>query len=106
FAHLWVVVDEEHQRTARGLAGARTFEERLEVGAFVPAVATRRIEGRHAPDVGPLPDRALRNAEKLRRLAEREPIAVTACRPPGVLRRHPSNLPKSAGSLHPGWARL
>ena len=57
-------------------------------------------EGRDAADVGPFPDRALRDAQELRRLAERQPVALAGSSPPWtwVSRRHTANLPKRAPS--------
>src|SRR5205814_6444433 len=104
-AHLRVVVDEQDEGTARGLAGTRALEERLEVGALVAAVPARRIEGRHAAHVGPLADGALGDAEELGRLAERQPVAVASGRRALVARGHTANLPKCAASLHLSGSR-
>src|SRR5439155_3417813 len=100
FADLRVVVDEQHERAARRLSGPRTLEEGLEVTALVPAMPAGGVEGRDAADVGPFPDRALRDAQELRRLAERQPVALAGSSPPWtwVSRRHTANLPKRAPS--------
>src|SRR5262245_42888930 len=76
-AHVLVVVDDEHGRACL-LACARpgALEEPVEVGSTVPAVPARRVEGRHPTLVGPLSDRALGNAEILRRLAQRQPVRL------------------------------
>ena len=37
---------------------------------------TGGVEGRDSSDVGPLPDRALGDAQEFRRLAERQPIVL------------------------------
>ena len=60
------------------LARARTgaLEELVEVGAPVAAVSARRVEGRNAALVGPFADRALRDAEVLRGLAEGQPVRL------------------------------
>src|SRR5262249_34562651 len=88
FPHLRVVVDQQHERAARGLAGSRPVEERLEVDALIAPMAARRVEGWDAAEVGPLADRALGYAEELRRLAEVQPLALAAGGPPRI-RRHP-----------------
>ena len=60
----------------RRCAGAA--EELVEIALAEPPVAARRVEGGQATAVGPLPDRALRDAEVRRGLAEREPVGRSA----------------------------
>src|SRR5207253_10610061 len=80
--HLRVVVDQQDERAAGGLARTRPVEKSLQVASLVAAMATRRVESRHPPEVGPLPDRALSNPEELRGLPEREPVALArGCTP-------------------------
>jgi len=80
-----VVVDDQDERAGPRLAaGARPLEERVEVAAPVPAVAARRVEGGHAAEVRPLADRALRDAEVLRRLAQGQPVGLVGRRAPGT----------------------
>ena len=83
-ADLGIVVDEQNKRAARRLARPRPLEERLEVAALVAPVAAGRIESRNPPEIRPFADRALRDAEKLRRLAQGQPVAVAASGPPCV----------------------
>jgi hypothetical protein len=74
-----VVVDDQHQRPAlRAPARPGAVEEGVEVAATVAPVLAGRVEGRQATHVGPLADRALRNAEVLRGLAKREPFGLLA----------------------------
>ena len=58
-----------------------SFEELVEVPAAVAAVAAGRVEGGNAALIGPLPDRALRDAEVLRGLAEGQPVRFRRRRP-------------------------
>src|SRR6478672_3296957 len=101
-AHLRVVVHEQYERAARGLARTAALEERLEVVTLVAAMAAGGVEGRHAADVGPLADRALGDAEEFCRLPEGQPVVLTGSRSPrsGVTRGHTANLPKYWRSLH------
>src|SRR5262249_24868128 len=75
-AHPRVVVDDEYDRACVLPARARAPDERLEVAAPVASVAARRVERRHAAEIRPLADRGLRDAEVLRRLAERHPVLL------------------------------
>jgi hypothetical protein len=74
----WIVVDDQHERSRpgpRGRGGARgAGDEGVEVTLAVAAVATRRVERGQPSLVRPLPDRALRDAEVPRGLAEGEPV--------------------------------
>jgi len=81
-AHLRIVVHEQHERTARRLSRPRPFEEGFEIPSLVPAVTARRVERRHPAEIGPFPDCALRDAEKLRGLAEGQPVALARRSPP------------------------
>src|SRR5688572_18000255 len=60
----------------RRRCAARLREESVQVATAIPAVAARRVEGRDAPAVRPLADRALRHTEMLGRLAERQPVRL------------------------------
>src|SRR5205085_4333621 len=80
-ADLRIVVDDEDERPARRLPRARAFEERVEVSAPVSAMPSGRVERRHAPEVGPLADRALRDAEVLGGLPERQPFGIPSGSP-------------------------
>ena len=78
---LVVVHDQDERPDCARFAGTGMLEEGLEIGAPVTAVAARRVERRHALEVGPLPDRALRDAEVLRRLAQGQPLVGLPRRP-------------------------
>ena len=82
-AHLLVVVDEQDERAGfRPAAGPGPVDEGLEVGAAVPAVAARGVEGGYPPLVGPLADRALCDAQEARGLPQGQPFAVVSvCHP-------------------------
>ena len=76
-AHVVVVVDDQDGRAGLlSRAGPGALEELVEVGAPVPAMSARRVEGRDPPLVGPFPDRALRDAEVLGGLAEGKPVGL------------------------------
>src|SRR5207237_9723825 len=85
------------------LARAGPFEERVEVGAAVAAVAAGCVEGRDAAEVGPLADRALGHAEVFRGLPEREPFRLSRGRAPRAgarlsVRHLPANLSEVVAS--------
>src|SRR5439155_23142831 len=98
------VIDDQDEGPPGRLAGARSLEERLQVTALVTPVPPRRVERRDAAEIGPLPDGALGNAEELRRLSERQPVALAGGRSSGAAwfsgHHRPANLPKHSGSLH------
>src|SRR5215204_1343237 len=79
-AQALVVVDDQDQPTgAFGPSRERSaaaLEELVEVAAPVPAMTSRRVERGQPAAVGPLADRALRHAEILRGLAERQPVRL------------------------------
>src|SRR5581483_8486834 len=102
-----VVVDDQDERAGLSrLAGA--VEERVQVVAAEPAMPSGRVEGRHEALIGPLPDRALGDAEVLRRLAERQPVGVRAGgAPPRTASRgscHTGKLPKDAVFYAAAWS--
>src|SRR5207253_2061785 len=78
-AHPLVVVDEEDERAGPTLPSrSRAVEEVLQVEAAVAPVPAGGVEGRDAALVGPLANRALRHAQEAGRLAERQPLGLTA----------------------------
>ena len=99
-AHAGVVVDDQHDRA--GPPGVtRAGEEVVEIATPEPPVPARRVERREEPLIRPLADRALRDAEVLRSLAERQPVRLGARRPASDIpprSRHHRNLPKADGS--------
>src|SRR5207237_57687 len=97
-AHPLVVIDDEHRRTdLLAGAGPGRLEELVQVRPAVAAMAARGVEGGNAALIGPLPDRALRDAEVLRRLTERQPIRLGGRRATTwklAIRHSEENLPK------------
>src|SRR4029077_20027016 len=77
-AHPLVVVDEQHGRAGLLPSRPRAGEERLEIAAAVPAVASRGVEGGDAALIRPLADRALGDAEEACGLPERQPLGIAA----------------------------
>jgi hypothetical protein len=98
-----VVVDDQDERgsadlRARPAPGAG--DEGVEVTSAIPSMPAGRVERRQAALIRPLPDRALRHAEVLGGLAQRQPIGgvVTGRLAPRLSTYfgHTLNLSKSA----------
>ena len=97
-AQALVVVDDQHDRAGASLR-CRPLQEGVEIAAAVAAVAPGRLEDTHAAAVRPLADRALRDPEVARRLAQGEPIGLGRYRVRVVVTWHrAANLPKASVS--------